>query len=58
MKIKKEISFLTFGIFLILIGFVLKLTNNTQADLVIGIGLVFELMAAMIFAWNKIRKKK
>lgn len=56
MKIKKEISFLTFGIFLVLVGFILKLTNNSQANLVMGIGLIFELLAAILFAWKKIKK--
>tara|TARA_R110001583_G_scaffold58714_2_gene174816 strand:- start:4240 stop:4410 length:171 start_codon:yes stop_codon:yes gene_type:complete len=56
MKINKEITLFTFGVFLIIAGAILKLANNSQASLVMAIGLVFELLAALLFIWNKIRK--
>jgi hypothetical protein len=54
---KKVISFFTFGVFLIIAGAILMMTNNPQANLIIAIGLVFELAASLLFIWNKIQKK-
>jgi hypothetical protein len=56
MKINKVISLFTFGVFLIVAGAILKLTNNPQASLVLAIGLVFELLAGLLFIWNKIKR--
>ena len=56
MKINKVISFFTFGVFLIIAGSILKITKNPQASLVLAIGLVFELLAGLLFIWNKIKK--
>jgi len=53
---KKVISFFTFGIFLIIAGAILKITKNPQASLVMAIGLLFELFAALLFIWNKLKK--
>ncbi|WP_298370057.1 hypothetical protein [uncultured Lutibacter sp.] len=53
---KKVISVFTFGVFLIIAGAILKIANNPQANLIMAIGLVFELLAALIFIWNKIKK--
>lgn len=53
---KKIISIFTFGIFLIVAGAILKITKNPQANLIIAIGLMFELLAALLFLWNKIKK--
>lgn len=53
---KKVISIFTFGVFLIITGVILKLTNNPQANLIMSIGLVFELLAALLFIWNKLKK--
>lgn len=54
---KKVISFFTFGLFLILAGAVTKIFHWPQANLVMAIGLVFELLAALLFAWKKINNK-
>ena len=53
---KQVISFFTFGILLILIGAILKITKNSQAQVVLAIGLLFELLAVLIFLWNKLKK--
>ncbi len=53
---KKVISFFTFGIFLLLAGVISKLFNWSQSNLVIAIGLVFELFAVVLFIWEKVRK--
>jgi len=57
MKMNKIVSFFTFGIFLLLVGAVSKLFNWTQANLVMAIGLVFELLAILLFVWKKINNK-
>ena len=54
---KKVISFFTFGIFLIIAGAILKISKNSQASLILAIGLVFELLATLLFIWNKLTKK-
>ncbi len=53
----KVISFFTFGLFLILAGAISKLFNYSQSNLLMAIGLVFELFAAVLFAWKKINNK-
>ncbi|REE79917.1 hypothetical protein BX611_2817 [Lutibacter oceani] len=53
---KKVISFFTFGVFLIIAGAILKISKNPQASLILGIGLVFELFATLLFIWNKLKK--
>lgn len=53
----KVVSFFTFGLFLLLVGAISKLLNWSQASLVMAIGLVFELLAALLFAWKKINNK-
>jgi hypothetical protein len=53
---KKVTSFFTFGLFLIVAGAILTITKNPQANLVIAIGLLFELFAGLLFIWNKIKK--
>lgn len=54
---KKVISFFTFGVFLVIAGVILKITKNPQANLILSIGLVFELFAALLFIWNKLKKQ-
>lgn len=56
MKINKVTTFFTFGVFLIIAGSVLKIAHNPQASLILAIGLVFELLAGLLFIWNKIKK--
>ena len=53
---KKVISLFTFGIFLIVIGAISKLFNWHQSNLVMAIGLVFEIAALLVFIWNKLKK--
>lgn len=52
---KKVISLFTFGIFLILVGAISKLFNWSQSNLIMAIGLVFEILAALLFIWKKIK---
>ncbi|MDP3353923.1 MAG: gliding motility protein GldL [Flavobacteriaceae bacterium] len=54
---KKVISFFTFGIFLVIAGALLKISKNPQASLILAVGLAFELLAGLLFIWNKIQKK-
>ena len=53
---KKVISLFTFGVFLLLAGGISKLFDWEQANMVMAVGLLFELMAALLFIWNKIKK--
>jgi len=53
---KKIISTFTFGIFLLLAGAISKLFNWSQSDLIMAIGLVFEILALMLFIWGKLKK--
>jgi hypothetical protein len=53
---KKVISLFTFGVFLILVGAISKLFNWPQSNLVMAIGLVFEILAMLLFIWNKLKK--
>jgi len=53
---KKIISFFTFGLFLIIIGAIGKLFQWQQAMILIGVGLTFESLALILFAWNQIKK--
>ena len=46
----------TFGIFLIIIGVITAFFNWPQANLILAIGFVFELVAALIYIWNKLKK--
>jgi len=53
---KQIIPLFSFGIFLVIVGFIGKMTDWNQADLILSIGLLFELLAAMIFIWQKIKR--
>lgn len=53
---KKVTSLFTFGVFLIIAGAILKIANYPQANVILATGLMFELLAALIFIWNKIKK--
>ncbi|MDV7187391.1 hypothetical protein R3X25_08875 [Lutibacter sp. TH_r2] len=53
---KKVISFFTFGVFLLIAGIILMFTKNPQATIIMTIGLIFELIAILIFVWNKLKK--
>ena len=54
---KKVISFFTFGVFLIIIGAIGKVLKWEQAQVLLATGLLFETLAILLFAWNKIKKK-
>ena len=54
---KKVISFFTFGVFLLVAGIILMFIGNPQATIIMTIGLVFELIAILIFVWNKLKNK-
>lgn len=51
-------TFFTFGAFLIVAGAIGLLFEWSQSKLIIAIGLVFELLAALIFIWNKLKSNK
>ncbi len=53
---KKAISFFTFGLLLIIIGAIGKFFQWDQSMLFIAIGLTFESLAIIIFAWNHLKK--
>lgn len=53
---KRIISIFTFGVFLILVGALAKVMKWPQANLLLAIGLIFELFAALLFIWKKIKK--
>ena len=53
---KQVISLFTFGVFLIIAGAIAKITKWPQANLLLAIGLLFELLAALLFIWKKIKK--
>lgn len=52
----KTISIFTFGLFLIIAGALSKIIDWEQANLIMAIGLLFELLAALIYIWNKVKK--
>jgi len=53
---KKVISFFSFGFLLIVIGAIGKFLKWNQATTILATGLVFETVAILILAWNKINK--
>lgn len=53
---KQIIPFFSFGIFLVIIGAIGKFSGWNQSNVIMAIGLLFELLAAMIFIWQKIKK--
>jgi len=53
---KKVISLFTFGVFLILIGAFGRVMHWEQASVILALGLSFESIAIVLFAWNKLKK--
>ncbi len=53
---KNIISFFTFGIFLIIVGAILKILKWPQANLILLIGFIFELLAILFYIWKKLKK--
>ncbi len=56
MESKNIISFFTFGIFLIIVGTILKILKWPQANLILLIGFTFELLAILFYIWKKLKK--
>ncbi len=54
---QKIISVFTFGFLLIVIGVIGRFVNWGQSQIILAIGLVFETVAVLIFAWKKIKNK-
>ncbi|WP_164975218.1 hypothetical protein [Lutibacter sp. HS1-25] len=55
---KKVISLFTFGVFLLIAGAISKLFNAAQANIIMATGLLFELLAGLLFIWNKIKSNE
>jgi hypothetical protein len=53
---KRIINIFTFGLFLLAAGLVGSLFDWAQAKIIMAIGLVFELLAVLMYIWGKIRK--
>ena len=53
---KKVISIFTFGVFLLIVGAISKIFKWEQANMIMATGLIFELLATLLFIWNKIKK--
>lgn len=51
-------SAFTFGIFLLLLGVVGKFLKWQQADILLAMGILFELFATLVFIWNKIKETR
>lgn len=49
-------SFFTFGLLLITIGIISSFFKWKQSDILMAIGLVFELFAGLLYAWKKIKE--
>lgn len=57
MKNQKLIfSFLSYGVFLILLGLAGYFLKWRNATIFMGLGFVFELMALILFVWKKLKK--
>ena len=57
MKDQKLIfSFLSYGVFLILLGLLGYVLKWRNAMIFLGLGFVFELLALILFAWKKLKK--
>ncbi|MBS9766771.1 MAG: hypothetical protein KGV44_04450 [Flavobacteriaceae bacterium] len=52
----KIYSFFTFGLFLVAIGIVSSIIFKwQQSNVLIAVGLVFELLAGILYSWQKIK---
>jgi hypothetical protein len=56
MKNNQLISIFSFGIVLVIVGAIGKLLKWQQANIILALGMVFELLAVLIYAYKKIRK--
>jgi hypothetical protein len=48
-------QFFTFGLFLVAIGVIGQFFDWKQANVILALGLLFELLAAMLYIWKKVR---
>jgi len=55
---KKVISFFSFGFVLIVVGIIGKMLNWGQATVILATGLVFESVAIIMLALDKIKKNE
>ncbi len=53
---KQIIPFFSFGIVLVIVGAIGKIMDWNQSNLIMAIGLMFELLTALLFIWQKIKK--
>jgi len=51
-------SAFTYGLFLLVLGIIGKFLKWKQADIIMAVGLLFELFAILVFIWNKIQQNK
>lgn len=51
-------SAFTYGLFLLVLGIVGKFLKWKQADIIMAVGLLFELFAILVYIWNKIQQNK
>ena len=49
-------QFFTFGLFLVVVGAIGKFFDWNQANVIMASGLLFELLAAMLYIWNKLKR--
>lgn len=54
---KRVVSLFTFGVFLILVGSISNLYDWPQSNLLMAIGFVFEILAALLFIWKKLKNE-
>lgn len=48
-------SFFTFGLFLVVIGIISSFFKWKQSAILMAVGLIFELLAGIIYSYNKIK---
>jgi hypothetical protein len=54
---KRVITLFTFGVFLLVIGAITSFFEwGEQGNIIMATGLMFELLAGLLFIWNKIKK--
>lgn len=58
MKKNSAFPFFTFGLFLVAIGIITSFFDWKQSNILMAIGLIFELLAGLIYSWNKIKNNK
>ena len=53
----RNAQFFTFGLFLVAVGAIGKFFDWNQANIIMALGLLFELLSAILYIWNKLRPK-